>query len=230
VGQGEFGIFGTVDGEKFHPSLKGKEIGIKAGELGRREVESLKAAGETGIGPKLIASAQVGRGSKRQGFVAMEVVQGQTLAKLGKTASINGVKTVDAYWEARAAINKAGIAHNDTHKGNVIIDSTGKARFVDFGFGNKSELWAFAEAVQGVKSKDEDMHPGGLGSRPELRSKVWERINANYAAVEASIKSANLKSFTVTDLNMLGRSDMPETASASPAQFKQWTDMLFEGV
>lgn len=158
VGSGDFGSFASLPAQKaLSPEGVAKvaegRVGIKVGKIGPNEVEAIRRAGEADLGPRLVG-ARVSPIVKQRhkidgsdGAVAMTIVPGRPYRSSPK--DIGGFPKSEMYWEAIAALHKLGIAHNDLHGGNIIIDSTGpaKARIVDFGLAQLSHKAALAEAL-----------------------------------------------------------------------------------
>lgn len=139
------GAYGTVLREP------NKGNAIKRGEVGNIEADLIDRLGKADLGPKLLA-AQLDGDSRynpgaKIGRVAMSVVAGSPIGSKAPDKEIGGVKVADAYWTARAALHRMGIAHNDMHIDNVLIDRKGKARFVDMGLAQDSPKAALAEAM-----------------------------------------------------------------------------------
>jgi hypothetical protein len=138
------GAYGTVLREP------NKGNAIKRGEIGLQEADLIKRLGEADLGPRLLAAQIDGEGyhpGTKLGRIAMDVVPGKPIGGKDPDKEINGVKVSDAYWKARAALHRMGIAHNDMHIDNVLIDNKGKARFVDMGLAQDSPKAALAEAM-----------------------------------------------------------------------------------
>jgi hypothetical protein len=139
------GAFGTVLREP------NKGNAIKRGEVGKIEADLIDRLGKVDLGPKLLAAqldgdSQYNPGTKI-GRVAMSVVAGSPIGSKAPDKEIGGVKVADAYWTARANLHRMGIAHNDMHIDNVLVDRKGKARFVDMGLAQDSPKAALAEAM-----------------------------------------------------------------------------------
>jgi serine/threonine protein kinase len=139
------GAFGTVLREP------NKGNAIKRGEIGQIEADLIDRLGKVDLGPKLLAAQLDGdspynKGTKI-GRVAMGVVAGSPIGRKAPDKEIGGVKIADAYWIARANLHRLGIAHNDMHIDNVLVDRKGKARFVDLGLAQDSPKAALAEAM-----------------------------------------------------------------------------------
>jgi serine/threonine protein kinase len=81
------------------------------------------------------------------GRIAMSVVPGKQLMDMSSTRKIGNTTAGDAYWAARASLHRLGVAHNDMHPGNLLIDKTGKGRWVDMGLAQDSPRAALAEAL-----------------------------------------------------------------------------------
>lgn len=139
------GAYGTVLREP------NKGNAIKRGEVGKIEADLIDRLGKVDLGPKLLAAqldgdSQYNPGTKI-GRVAMSVVAGSPIGSKAPDKEIGGVKVADAYWTARANLHRMGIAHNDMHIDNVLVDRKGKARFVDMGLAQDSPKAALAEAM-----------------------------------------------------------------------------------
>jgi hypothetical protein len=142
IGDGQYGVV-SLD-----PSTGNV---VKRGSLGREEVGLIAELGKRDLGPKVVAAQVDGDGlepKSKLGRIAMTMVEGTAIGKNREPDSkIGGINVSDAFWKARAEVHRLGIAHNDMHMGNVIVDKTGKARFVDLGLGQKSPKAALAEAL-----------------------------------------------------------------------------------
>jgi len=176
LGQGAFGtVLMNPDGTV-----------IKRGVISAKEAESLRIAGEAGVGPKLI-SAQIGPRSSQtsgspiplhEGRIAMSRVYGDTAeAKYGTTT--NGKTSVDSFWDARAKLHKAGLAHGDMHSDNVMIDRNGKGTVVDFGMAQYSPKAALSEALGAFRSpKTGTVIPGVGKGKGDWQVKQWKGTGA----------------------------------------------------
>jgi hypothetical protein len=124
---------------------------VKRGEIGQNEVAITDKVGKLGLGPRIISAELDGPGvfdaKNSKGRIAMTKVEGKPIGDRKADDEVNGVKVADAYWTARAQLHRAGIAHNDMHIDNVLIDNKGKARFVDLGVSQDNPKAAFAEAM-----------------------------------------------------------------------------------
>lgn len=145
---------------------------VKRGEIGQHEASIIRTLGEADLGPRLL-QAETGKGSRVDhglsivpGRIAMSRVPGKEMSEFKDSKTeVAGIPVGEAYWKARAQLHQLGIAHNDSHHGNVLIDDTGKARFVDLGLAKASPKAAFAEAM-GVFANLQDMPMGATVSRP----------------------------------------------------------------
>lgn len=139
------GAYGTV----LREPKKGNAI--KRGEVGDIEADLIDRLGKVDLGPKLLAAQLDGdapfHAGAKMGRVAMSVVAGRPIGSKEPDKEIGGVKVADAYWVARAKLHRMGIAHNDMHIDNVLVDSKGQARFVDLGLAQDSPKAALAEAM-----------------------------------------------------------------------------------
>lgn len=167
VGSGDFGSFSTISGYRLLPDDKDSDklpnvVGVKAGKIGPNEVRALDIVGKNDLGPQLIGarvSSDVKPGKGRiegsNGVIAMTTVPGRRYNF--SPADVNGYPKSEMYWEAMAALHRLGIAHNDLHGGNVIIDAMGRpprARIIDYGLAQVSSKAALAEALGAMSGKN----------------------------------------------------------------------------
>jgi hypothetical protein len=146
IGQGAFGSV-TVD--------KDRTYAVKRGDISDTEGKLIQKIGDRDLGPKLIAADVDGPGwerapgvDNRRGRLAMTIVDGEPIGIYRRPDDmIGGVRVADAYWTARAQLHRMGIAHNDMHIDNVLVDGKGKGRFVDMGLAQDSPKAALAEAM-----------------------------------------------------------------------------------
>lgn len=143
LGQGGFGTVMAAGGNKVH----------KRGEIGENEPEIIKRVGKAGIGPKLlVAELATPKGEEygikiHDGRIAMTKVDGKPMGNAKADDKINGKNVADIYWKAMADLHRLGIAHNDAHIDNILIDKSGKGRWVDMGLSQLSPKAALAEAL-----------------------------------------------------------------------------------
>ena len=162
LGQGSFGtVLLNPDGTV-----------VKRGIISSTEAAILKKAGEAGVSPRLIAAEIGPKNSKptsapvqlHDGRIAMSKVEGKTAEKVaGQT--FNGVTAADSFWKARAALHKTGIAHNDMHTDNVLIDKRGKGTVIDLGFAQDSRKAALSEALGAFKAPSAGTALPGVGKQ-----------------------------------------------------------------
>jgi hypothetical protein len=144
------GSFGTVLLVKGNPGYA-----VKRGLVSTTEAEITQILGKAGLGPKLIYG-EIAKGRAKadggvyiiNGRIAMSRVPGEDYGNFSKASDKVGKTTIgDAYWYLRSQVHKLGVAHNDAHSGNVLIDKNGKSRFVDMGLSQKSSKAALSEAL-----------------------------------------------------------------------------------
>lgn len=168
---GKKGGFGSV--------LFQGDVVVKRGDLGENELEILRKVGQSGLGPQLIYG-ELGRRKEtfagvgiHDGRVAMTRVEGVEVGRLPSSKHVIGDTTAgDAYWKARADLHRLGVAHNDAHGDNVIVDGSGRPRFVDFGVSQDNPRAALSEAFGAIVNKSV-IPPGAViqgGMRKDLQS------------------------------------------------------------
>jgi hypothetical protein len=130
---------------------------VKRGDISENEVQILAKLSGKGISPKLIAAERGDEDPSEKGVfegrVAMSRINGETASSYSDYQSKVGNTTVgDAYWSLRRKLHVSGVAHNDAHEQNVIIDSKGNARFVDFGLSQDNWKAALSESIGILRS------------------------------------------------------------------------------
>jgi len=170
------GSFGTVLMTKGPPP-----VAVKRGEISEHEADIIAKVGKADIGPRLIAG-DIEKGGRTSygvkmsnGRIAMSVVPGKQLMDMESGTKIGNTTAGDAYWAARATLHRMGIAHNDMHPGNLLIDETGKGRWVDMGLAHDSAGAALAEAL-GVLKKPEQATSTGRG---DWQGRKWASHTGN---------------------------------------------------
>ena len=151
---------------------------VKRGAVSSTEAQIMNRLGKVDLGPKLIAADINGIHqfmaapgvSTRDGRIAMTGVKGK---ELGTTTSsytkFNGEYAPNVYWKAMAGIHRLGIAHNDAHPGNIMVDDKGKGRWVDLGLAQSSPKAALAEALGAFKGPT---GKGGANTMPSENSSL----------------------------------------------------------
>jgi hypothetical protein len=146
AGEGDFGFAVIVEGKPGYV--------VKRGAVSTTEAEIIKKLGDNGIGPKLLYAEQGRRLTPEygrdmvKGRIAMSIVPGNEAIFFDKHSDKVGKTTVgDAFWYLRSQLHRLGIAHNDAHSKNVLIDDKGKARFIDLGLAHSNVKAALSEAL-----------------------------------------------------------------------------------
>jgi tRNA A-37 threonylcarbamoyl transferase component Bud32 len=175
------GSFGTV--------LKLGNVAHKRGEVGAQEADIIKKVGEAGIGPRLLG-AEIST-KKREGYgtdlhngrIAMTVVPGKPMGDVKPDTKIAGKNVADIYWKAMADLHRQGIAHNDAHIDNILIDKSGKGRWVDLGLAQASPKAALAEAMgifDTLRGAEATRAQGAAGNG-NWQTRGWDATGVNRA-------------------------------------------------
>lgn len=144
------GAFGTVLLVKGNPGYA-----VKRGQVSTTEAEITQILGKAGLGPKLVYG-EIAKGKPivehgvyiTNGRIVMSRVPGKDYGNFSKSSDRVGKTSIgDAYWFLRSQVHRLGIAHNDAHSGNVLIDKNGKSRFVDMGLSQQNVKAALSEAL-----------------------------------------------------------------------------------
>lgn len=134
---------------------------VKRGAISDTEAELIDALGKVGLGPKLVAADINGKHpwynenfvDIRKGRIAMGEVAGNPVGDVSASTKIAGKPVPDVYWKALGRLHKLGIAHNDAHIDNILVDDKGTGRWVDLGLAQKSPKAALAEALGSFSGK-----------------------------------------------------------------------------
>ncbi len=143
LGEGGFGTVLTAGANKVH----------KRGEIGENEADIIKKVGEAGLGPKLLVAELAAKKGQEygvnihEGRIAMTRIKGEPIGMLTAETKVNGKNMADIYWKAMADLHRLGIAHNDAHTDNILVDKQGKGRWVDMGLAQANPKAALAEAM-----------------------------------------------------------------------------------
>jgi len=109
----------------------------------QREARALSALNH----PNLVTIYEVGEAGGVH-FIAMEFVEGQTLASSREKLGLReGLALVAQVAEALAAAHQAGIVHRDIKPENVMVRPDGYAKVLDFGLVKLSEVAASEDGV-----------------------------------------------------------------------------------
>lgn len=148
---------------------------VKRGDISDTEAALIKRLGDVDLGPKLRAADINGPGRYHQenfvdvknGRIAMGEVPGKPLGAIAKAdTKFGGKNAADIYWKAMADLHRLGIAHNDAHIDNILVDSKGKGRWVDLGLAQASPKAALAEAMgifRTIPGHEASRAPGARG-------------------------------------------------------------------
>jgi len=178
VGEGSYGaVMRNADGTY-----------VKRGAISDTEADIIRTLGERGIGPKLIAADINGKHDWhsedfvdiRNGRIAMSRVAGQPMGEgAGPDTRFGNKQAADIYWKALGDLHRLGIAHNDAHIDNIMVDDGGRGRWVDLGLAQRSPKAAFAEAYGTFSPRAKSFGSGGNYQTPRWNAtgiKDWERV------------------------------------------------------
>jgi serine/threonine protein kinase len=233
IGKGEYAEASVVSADKVGVPLRLNTEGgiiLKKGEIGDFESEALSRAGKAGIAPQLIASrvsfkkAFADDSSLYNGLVVMERVSGSSLLSAMQSGTADD--KYDTYWSTKAKLHKLGIAHNDSHAGNFIIDPEGKGKFIDFGLSVISHKNALGEALGGPTGSDRQSSP--------REGAVFNRIVKNLAAVRSEMAKDGYSSDEIKRFERTGNSATQLNGGPwgklTPEQTSRYLNLLYEGV
>lgn len=124
-----------------------------------------------------------------RGTYAMSMAEGEDVASaLYGVDEVTQERVTDNFWDARADLHKAGIAHGDMHGGNVFVDLDDDdlpVNILDLGLAQVSKLAALQEAFGGVS--EEDYQLSNQLSRNNLSEDKWQQLEDNYNRVKEEV-------------------------------------------
>jgi hypothetical protein len=158
---------------------------VKRGDISTMEAALIGKLSKVDLGPTLVAADINGPGINkelfvdvRSGRIAMGEVPGRPMgSKIAADGQIGGKNAADIYWKAMADLHRQGIAHNDAHIDNILVDNTGKGRWVDLGLAQNSPKAALAEAMgvfKPLKGGDDITVPAGARGEGNWQSGRWD--------------------------------------------------------
>jgi hypothetical protein len=165
---------------------------VKRGAISDTEAGLIKRLGDVDLGPKLKAADINGAHPYnkerfvdiRNGRIAMGEVPGKPItAAANADTKLGGKNAADIYWKAMADLHRMGIAHNDAHIDNILVDKSGKGRWVDLGLAQASPKAALAEAMgvfPTIRGTNPDRIMGAAG-QGNWQSRKWDGTGARNA-------------------------------------------------
>jgi hypothetical protein len=152
---------------------------VKRGELGPNEAPIFQKVHELGLAPRMIAAELDGASKYTPGTKIGRMAMG--LAEGTPIGSRRGPEIEQAYWTARAALHRGGVAHNDMHIQNVFVGKNGKGQFVDLGLAQDSPKAALAEAMGAFVSGPRgtirsSARTGGREGQGDWQVQRWDNI------------------------------------------------------
>jgi tetratricopeptide (TPR) repeat protein/predicted Ser/Thr protein kinase len=125
-----------------------------------------------------------------QVFLAMEMLDGQTLRDWLKTATRSWKEIVRAFADAGrglAAAHRAGLVHRDFKPSNAFVETSGRVRLLDFGLARAADTVASQIGLDRGASDDE---PSSSGPSTEAPHDAPSRAGGIYASITQAGKIA----------------------------------------
>lgn len=158
---------------------------VKIGQIGHNEAAAMDRAAKAGVGPEVYRAARDMNSTGRKeygvetklGKMAYEFVEGKPASgsDFWSPAGSPKLETRDKIWAARAKLHKSGVAHEDMHPGNVIVNKDGSVKFIDFGLAKVGNKQALAEAL-GVQYVPGSKGQGSWGRDGDQQVVRWKQF------------------------------------------------------
>jgi len=220
----------------------------KRGWLSKTEMEALERLKGTGFTPMPLGVVYEEGDWNRRVFPGMTVRRGTLLMEKAPGGPVHlqdfskqeANTAFDKLMQARAAIHRQGIAHQDMHAANVLYDKASeRLTVIDLGV---ARLDSRAALIEGLGTRRGRIHfgkieqPGDYQSRSTFQvlnkgsalasNATWKRFQANRKKVEALLAAEGL------DSRALNIRTIPRAFSAavSPERAAELVEMLYDGI
>jgi serine/threonine protein kinase len=209
---------------------------IKKGKIGQHEAEALTRLSGTGLAPSLVSVTPLtneklvnriifgGHVTSGDGMIQMKEAKGKPLSSQSLSKE-QKVEQIDSMMRARARMHLAGIAHNDTHDGNVFYDpKTKRTMFVDFGLSQIGSRHALVEAL--LTNKDSSSRTA-FGEDGGQGSVLYRKFQENWGKVVSNLKFDSNDSVEIRTKE----ADLPPAIrNLSNSEVKEFLKSLYEGI
>ena len=183
---------------------------VKKGWLNRAEISAMEKLGDTGVTPKLLGYTFEGEWKPklfpgmnvRRGYMLMEQAPGESLQKLiqfgGGLTEKQGASAFESLMKARKKIHLGGVAHQDMHPGNILLDlKSKKLTVIDMGLSRVDSRAALVEALGVMPSPIGiigDFQSSNLFTyfnevSGAKKSETWKRFRQNRKSVIAKLEA-----------------------------------------
>ena len=226
---------------------------VKRGWLNRAELAAMERLGDSGVTPKLLGSAFEGEWKPRlfpgmnvrKGYMLMERALGEPLEKLissgGGLTNKQGVKAFESLMRARKKIHLKGVAHQDMHPGNLMLDlKSEKLTVIDLGMSRVDARAALVEALgtgRGVMSMGRVTQAGDYQSRllfnyfnqisGTKKTELWKRFERNRRKVIETLIKEGAGETANASIRKLPKS---VTKNLTAARALELLEQLYEGI
>jgi len=96
----------------------------------RKEIDGLQRLADTGIAPQLLDVCDIGN---EKTAIIMEYIEGRTLERYDISTLAETVLLLMSIVHSLVTMSYKGIIYPDIHNENIMVDSSGRAYFIDFG-------------------------------------------------------------------------------------------------
>jgi serine/threonine protein kinase len=227
---------------------------VKRGFVTRSELKALETLNKTGVTPKLMGQAFEGDWDRktfsgltvRRAYLLMEKAPGDVVHKLFYTGrgltEKQGQNVFELLMAARKKIHLKGVAHQDMHTGNVLLDlKSEKLTVIDFGVARIDFRAALVEALGTGRGKinqfGQILKPGDHQSQPlfaELnrigktkKTETWKRFQRNRKEVLAKLEAEGVEGIAEARIRLLPRS---VSKTLTPKRALELIEELYEGI
>ncbi len=121
---------------------------VPGAEMGEAEISASQLMSDAGVGPRIIATSSNERGVDK---MAMEYLDGyEDYSNVFIDPELQRTTITNTFAQVQA-MHEANVTHGDMHNGNVMINSAGDVRIIDYGYAEVGEITAKNQLTESIQ-------------------------------------------------------------------------------